>query len=46
MSCLSWKCHSLGNAVIVNVLRDLTKKFAPSVLCVLETHIHMARWKL
>jgi hypothetical protein len=40
MSCLSWNCHGLGSTAIVNVLRDLTKKFAPSMLCVLETQIH------
>jgi exonuclease III len=43
MSCLSWNYCGLGNTAIVNVLRELTKKFAPSVLCVLETQIHKTR---
>jgi exonuclease III len=43
MSCLSWNCHGLGNAATFKKLRDLAKKFAPSVLCVLETQVHKAR---
>ena len=40
MSCLSWNCRGLGNAATVGELRNLAKKYAPTVLCVLETQIH------
>ena len=43
MSCLSWNCRGLGNASTVKELRDLAKKVAPTVLCVLETQVHKAR---
>ena len=43
MSCLSWNCRGLGNGVIVKELRDLAKKFAPTVLCVLETQVPKTR---
>jgi len=43
MSCLSWNCRGLGNAATVKELRELAKKFAPSVLCVLETQVHKSR---
>jgi hypothetical protein len=43
MSCMSWNCRGLGNAVTVKELRDFAKNFAPTVLCVLETQVHKAR---
>jgi exonuclease III len=43
MSCLSWNSRGLGNAATVKELRELTKKFALSVLCVLETQVHKTR---
>ena len=43
MSCISWNCRGLGNAATVKELRDLARKFAPTVFCVLETQIHKAR---
>ena len=33
----------LGNTATVKELRELVRKFAPTVLCVLETQIHKAR---
>ena len=46
MSCLSWNCRGLGNAATVGELRNLAKKYAPTVLCVLETQIHKSRMEL
>ena len=46
MICLSWNCRSLGNATTVGELRNLAKKYAPTVLCVLETQIHKSRVEL
>jgi len=43
MSCLSWNCRGLGNAATVKELHELAKKFAPSVLRVLETQVHKSR---
>lgn len=43
MSCISWNCRGLGNAATVKELRDIVKKYAPSVMCVLETQIHITR---
>ena len=42
MSCLSWNCCGLGSAATVKELRDLAKKVAPTVLCVVETQVHLA----
>ena len=43
MSCLNWNCRGLGNGATVRELRELAKKFAPTVLCVLETQVNKAR---
>lgn len=43
MSCLSWNCRSLGKAATIKELRDLTRRFALSVLCVQETQVHKVR---
>jgi exonuclease III len=43
MSCLSWNCRGLGSAATVKELRDLARRVAPTVLCVLETQVHKAR---
>ena len=40
MSCIIWNCRGLGNPLTVKELRDLAKKFGPSILCVLETQVH------
>ena len=36
----------MGNAATVGELRNLAKKYAPTVLCVLETQIHKSRVEL
>jgi len=43
MSCLIWNCRGLDNAATAKGRRDLAKKVAPAVLCVLETQVHKAR---
>jgi hypothetical protein len=43
MSCLSWNCRRLGSAATVKELRELAKKVAPIVLCVLETQVRRAQ---
>ena len=45
-SAASWNCRGLGNAATVGELRNLAKKYDPTVLCVLETHIHKSRVEL
>ena len=37
MSYITWNCRGLGNAATVKELREIAKKFAPTVLCVVET---------
>jgi exonuclease III len=43
MSCLSWNCRGLGNAVTVKELHELARWVASSVLRVQETQVHKAR---
>lgn len=43
MSCLSWNCHGLGNTATIKELRELVKKVAPSVVCVVKTKVHKTR---
>ena len=43
MNLLSWNCLGLGNAPTVQELRELALKFAPRVLCILETQISQER---
>ena len=43
MSCITWNCRGLGNAATVKELREIAKKFAPTVLCVVETQVNKAR---
>ena len=45
MSLLCWNCRGAGKPMTVRELRDLTKQFAPSVLCILETQIEGSRVK-
>jgi exonuclease III len=40
MSVLSTNCRGLGGAATVRELRDLVKRFTPSILCVVETQMH------
>lgn len=46
MSLLSWNCRGLGNPSTVREDRELTAKFAPAVLCLVETQISSARAKM
>ena len=43
MSCIKWNCRGLGNAATVKELREIAKKCAPTVLCVIETQVNKAR---
>ena len=42
MSCLNWNYHGLGNVATIRELHEPAKKFAPTVLCVLETQVNKA----
>ena len=39
MNLLCWNCRGLGNAPKIQELRELARKFAPRVLCLVETQI-------
>ena len=43
MSAMSYNCHGAGGDATVRELRDLAKKYAPTVLCLLETQLHKTR---
>jgi exonuclease III len=43
MSCASWNGRGLGGAATVKELRDFARKYAPTVLCVLETQVDRTR---
>ena len=43
MSLLCWNCRGAGKPATVQELRDLTRQFASSVLCILETQIEGSR---
>lgn len=43
MSTLCWNCRGLGNAATVRELRQLVRRVAPSILCVIETQLHKRR---
>ena len=43
MSLLCWNCRGAGKPAAVRELRELTKQYAPSVLCILETQIEGIR---
>ena len=43
MNCITWNCRGLGNAATVKELCEIAKKFAPTVLCVVETQVNKAR---
>ena len=40
MSAASVNCRGLGNHATVSELRDFVKKYAPTILCVVETQLH------
>ena len=39
MNLLCWNCRRIGNAKTIQELRKLVRKFAPKVLCLVETQI-------
>ena len=43
MSILSWNCRGAGNPATVKEVHDLTRRFAPSILYILETQIEGTR---
>ena len=43
MSALCWNCRGVGNAATVQELREFAKKFAPTLLCIVETQIEGSR---
>ena len=40
MSVLCLNCRGLGGAATVRDLRDLARRFSPTILCVVETQLH------
>ena len=43
MSVFCWNCHGAGKPAAVRELRDFALKFAPTVLCIVETQISGVR---
>jgi ribonuclease HI len=43
MSLICWNCRGAGNAATVRELREIVGKYAPSILCILETQINKDR---
>ena len=43
MSILSWNCRGAGKAATVRETRELVRKFAPTLLCIVETQIDRVR---
>ena len=43
MSVLGWNCRGAGKAAMVQELRDLVRKFAPTLLCIVETQLDRVR---
>lgn len=43
MSILSWNCHGVGKAATVRELRELVKRFVPTLLCIVETQLDRVR---
>lgn len=39
MNLLSWNYRGIGNAMTFRELREITLKFAPKVVCIVETQI-------
>lgn len=42
MSIICWNYRGAGNTATVRELRELATKFAPSILCIVETQINKA----
>ena len=43
MSILSWNCRGAGKATTVRELRELAKRFVPTLLCIVETQLDRVR---
>ena len=43
MSIMCWNCRGAGNPATIRELRVLTKRFAPTILCILETQVERQR---
>jgi exonuclease III len=43
MSVFSWNGRGVGMAATIRELRDFARRYAPSVLCVVETQLHKSR---
>ena len=43
MSTLCWNYRGAGKPATINELRTLTKRFAPSIVCIVETQIEGSR---
>lgn len=43
MSTFCWNCRGAGKPSTIRELRDFARKFAPTVLCIVETQISGAR---
>ena len=43
MSLLCWNCRGAGKPATVRELRDLTRQFAPSIACIVETQLEGSR---
>ena len=43
MSLLCWNFHGVGKPVTVRELRELTKQFVPSIVCIVETQLEGSR---
>ena len=43
MSCMSYNCRGVGRDATVREIRDLKRRFNPTIFCVLETQVHKAR---
>lgn len=43
MNLICWNCRGIGNALTVQELHEIALKFAPEVLCIVETQIGRVR---
>ena len=43
MNIICWNCRGAGKPATVRELRDMTRQFAPSIACILETQIEGSR---
>ena len=43
MRALCWNCHGVVNPATVQELHEFARKFAPAILCIVETQIEGSR---